>query len=108
MVRWANELYCDDYMMRRKQKIIRAVRAGKLKPGAYCIALSSNPENLFDIIRASEFLFPHYNNVETYVLGLAHGYDSAVAIVIDMIQEVYAATGEFDVRKYYRERWDLC
>ena len=43
-----------------------------------------------------------YKNVneEIYVVGLAKGRDEALNLVRDIIDEVYNATGGFDIREY--------
>ena len=39
-------------------------------------------------------------NEEIYVVGLAKGRDEALNLVRDIIDEVYNATGGFDIREY--------
>ena len=49
-------------------------------------------------------LQPHFKNKnvneEMYVVGLAKGRDEALNLVRDIIDEVYNATGGFDIREY--------
>lgn len=108
MIKWAKEMYFDQHVKTRKRRIIRAVKARRLMPGIYCIALSTNPENLLDVIRVDELKFPYYERQEIYVLGLALGRESAVTLVAQMIDEVYRNTGDVKVRDYYQDRWNLC
>lgn len=108
MIKWANQMYCDGHVEKRKKKIMRAIQDGKIEPRVYCITLSTNPENLFDIINVNEFKFPYYGNMDLYVLGLAIGRDSAISLVEQIINEVYQNTGDVKVREYYQDRWDIC
>lgn len=108
LIKWANQIYCDEHVKNRKKKIMRAISAGKIKPGVYCVTLSTNPENLFDIMNVNEFKFPYYGKIDIYVLGLARGHDSAISLVIQMLNEVYQNTGDVKVREYYQDRWELC
>lgn len=108
MIRWANKMYFDQALNLKKRRIMWAVKARRLMPGIYCIALSTNPENLLDIIRVDELRFPYYDRQEIYILGLTLGRDSAMKLVAQMVDEVYQKTGDVKVREYYQNRWDLC
>ena len=37
------------------------------------------------------------------IVGIAKGYDEAVQVTVSIIEEVYKATGAFDVRGYLAE-----
>lgn len=101
-------MYFDQHVEKRKKKIMRAIDTGKIRPGVYCITLSSNPQNLLDIINVNEFKFPYYGKIDIYALGLAFGRENAIILVMQMLDEVYQNTGDVKVREYYQDRWDLC
>lgn len=109
MIKWAKELYLDDHMKKRKVKAKAKMDDGKLSLGIYCIALASNPDNLFDIYDVNELNFPYYQNRDIYILGLSNSRKSAFSLVRDMIDEVYHKTGDVNiknVREYYGDWWD--
>ena len=108
MYRWAKKMYFDAHVKKRRRRIMCSMKAGKFMPGIYCIALSSNPENLLDIIEVNQFRFPYYKEQEIYVLGLAFGKMNAYDLVTQMIADVYEDTGDVKVREYYKNRWDVC
>ncbi len=108
MIKWANPLFCDKSVEKRKKQTIWAVKSGRIQYSLYCVTLSTNPENLFDIIHVNELKFPYYQKQEIYALGLAKGKDNAISLVMDMISEVYQNTGDVKVREYFQDRWDLC
>lgn len=102
MIKWYDNLYMDDVVQRKQKKIIQAINKEKPLFGTYCIAFASNKSNLFDIINVNELLFKHYKRNDIYIIGLAFGRDSAIEVMINMIQEIYQVSGEFDVRKYFK------
>ena len=75
--------------------------AGQLR--VYVITLSSNEENLLDIIPSRELLQRHYPKKGLYVVGLAGGYHEALELAGQIVSEVYFRTGGFDVRSYLRQ-----
>ncbi|NLK74085.1 MAG: hypothetical protein GX288_02200 [Clostridiales bacterium] len=101
MIRWVNQLYISDNLMKKKDKVIAAISCRKATFNIYCITFASQPRNLFDIIDANELLFPHYRNVDICIVGLAKGKENAIQLVQKMLEEIYYNTGEFDVRSYF-------
>lgn len=101
MISWSSHIYLGKSIKKRKDKIIASIDNGEPVYGIYCIALASNPENLFDIISAHELLYPHYKNSQNHIVGLAGGKMEAYDLVQEMLMEVYKKTGKFDVRTYF-------
>lgn len=102
MIKWADKLYLSkDIGSNRMKKIIKAIENGHLTFEVYCITFASNPNNLFDIINANEFLFSYYSRKELYVLGLATSKEEAKLLVKDMLTRVYTVSGEFKVREFF-------
>lgn len=101
MIKWYNNLYTDDIIGRKRDRIIKKIENNKLSFQVYCIAFASNKDNLFDIIDVNELLFDHYKRNTIYILGLTSSRESAFEGVRTMIDEVYKNTGAFNVREYY-------
>lgn len=102
MIKWANKIYCSEYIKENKKKnIMKAIEKGKLKFEIYCITFASNSNNLFDIINVNELLFPYYQRREMYILGIANSREEAKLVVMDMLIEIYQNTGDFKVREYF-------
>lgn len=108
MIIWADRMYYDRHVKRRKRKIMRTIQRGKIMPGIYCITLSSNPANLLDIVRLDCLRHSYKENESIYVLGLAFTKTSAVDMVMQMVDEVYRKTGDVKLREYYHDRWETC
>ncbi len=101
MISWASRLYVGDKAKKIQKKAIASISNRQATFGVYCIAFASHPDNLFDIFEANELLFPHYQNTEVHIVGLAKGKQEAVDLVQSMIMEVYNETGAFNVRAYF-------
>ncbi len=101
MIQWATSLYIGDKLKKKKSKAITSINDRRVTFGVYCIAFSSQPTNLFDIMDANELLFPHYRKSNIRIVGLANGKEEAINLVHDMLMEVYHNTGSFDVREYF-------
>lgn len=101
MIQWASRLFVGDKLKKRKDKAIASINNRRMTYDVYCIALASQPGNLFDIINANELLFPYYLKTDIRIVGLAKGREEAINLVQDMIMEVYRNTGAFNVRDYF-------
>lgn len=102
------EFYCDLYVsecwQKKKARIIRKLRANRVQPQVYVVALSQGSQNqleFFSGILLRQHVFAH---ADLFVIGIADGYDEALAMVRDITEEVYTVTGMTDLRKYILER----
>lgn len=102
MIKWYPDLYLDSITRKQVKKIKRKMEQGRKTVFYYCIALASNPNNLFDIIYTDELLFHYYRSKEIYIIGLASSRESAVHLVKDIVTELYENTGRFDARTYFQ------
>lgn len=99
-MRWYHKLYVGKTAKKKRYEIVWKVKhkAGML--GVYLITLASNEDNLLDIIDSSVILQPHYKKENLFVVGIALGYDEAVLLAADIIDELYKKTGEFQIRNF--------
>lgn len=104
MIKWAKNLFLSENITpKKKRKIIKDIEKGNLTFEVYCVTFASNPENLFDIMNANEFLFPYYDKKQLQVLGIALSKHEAFLLVKDMLDEIYTETGSFRVREYFKQ-----
>lgn len=101
-MKWYRKLYLGENAAKSKYKVFSRVRSNKFSYDTYLITLSSNNDNLLDIIPANMLLQPHFkkNRKDIYVVGIADGKDEAFMVVKDIIDDVYSNTGAFDIRGY--------
>ncbi|OYO51279.1 hypothetical protein C8E03_10137 [Lachnotalea glycerini] len=97
---WYRNLYVGETARKRKHEIVWKVKhkAGML--GVYLISLSSNQENLLDIIDSSMLIQPYYEKEDIFIVGIACGYDEALELTTRIIETLYKKTGDFKIRQY--------
>ena len=105
-MKWYENLYVGESIRHKTEKIKWKIRHNAGQVEIYVITLASNPSNLLDIIPAQELMQKAYPKKELYVIGLAHGYDEALEVVTQIIDEVYRETGGFAVAAYLRTKKD--
>lgn len=101
MIIWSKKLYFGKGVEKNSRKIMKRIEKHKLTKDIYCITFASNKDNLFDIVKASEFKFPHYEKVDIHIVGLSKGKEEAEDLLKTMIEEVYRETDGFAVRDYF-------
>jgi hypothetical protein len=96
-------LYTGPKLQKRKAKVLWKLRTGRPQPEVFVIALAKN-NDLFEIYHSGILKQKYYRKKENapYIMGIASGYSEAVDLVIEMITEVYTATGGYDVKTYYK------
>lgn len=101
---WYKNFYAGESIESKKEKVKWKIlhNAGQLD--IYVIALSSNPENLLDIIPAKELLQKAYPKQNMFVVGVDKGYDHAIELAGSIIMDVFQKTGNLNVRDYFLEQ----
>lgn len=100
-MQWAEHLYLSDRTAAKKETIIRKANRGVGMVSIYFIALASNPENLLDIFHGAYLKEPAFYRQNPYIVGIASGYDEALELTRQLIEDVYRETGAFRVREYF-------
>lgn len=101
---WYKEYYAGESIGPKKEKVKWKIihNAGQLD--VYVIALSSNPQNLLDIISSIELMQKAYPRQDMMVVGIDKGYDNAVNLAGRIIMDVFQKTGNLNIREYFLER----
>ncbi len=102
-MKWHEDLYMGKSIRRRQKKIKWKIMHNAWQFRVHIITLSSNQNNLLDIIPSRELLQKHYPKRDLYIVGLAGNYDEAVELAGRIVSDVYKKTGGFDVRDYIRQ-----
>ncbi|MDE7325006.1 MAG: hypothetical protein K2N63_01805 [Lachnospiraceae bacterium] len=102
MLTFRENLFVGESLKGKGEKLIPRIKKGKrLGKGVTMITYAANGRDLFDLIPAKEMKYPVRQKQELYVLGLAGSREEALALVQEMVMEVYRQTGDFDVRGYF-------
>ena len=102
-MKWLKNLYVSESIGDKANRIKWKIEHNAGTVRVYLIAFASNPDNLLDIVPSWNLLLRAYPKNEMKVIGLAKGYDDAVALVKDIIEETYRHTGTVDVWNYLKE-----
>lgn len=105
-MKWYENLYAGESIRNKLEKIKWKIRHNAGQIDIYVIGIASNPKNLLDIIPARELMQKGYPKKDLYIIGLAHGIDEAYEVVKQIIDEVYRATGGFDIVPYLQAKKD--
>lgn len=105
-MKWYDDLYVGSSIIKKTEKIKWKIRHNAGQIDIYVIALASNPQNLLDIIPAQELMQKAYPKKQLYVIGLARGFEEALEVVTQIIDEVYQKTGGFEVMPYLKSKKD--
>lgn len=104
---WYDDLYVGESIVHKINKINKIkwkIRHNAGQLDIYVIALASNRQNLLDIIPAQELMQRGYPKKGIHVIGVARGYDEAVAVAVSIVDEVYQRTGAFAIQSYLEEK----
>lgn len=101
MIVWSDKLYIGEQAEKNVKKIRKKLENGKLVPGMYLITKPSNESNLFDILPATELVFPYYKRTTLVVYGLAKGKDEAETLVLSMLEDVCREMGGLYCKEYF-------
>jgi len=103
MVIWGSKLYIGEQVGGKCDRIKKQLSAGKLVPGIFLITEPTNGENFFDVLPATELLFPYHKRRNIVVYGIAKGKEEALELVASMLEEMYRETGGVCSKEYWKE-----
>lgn len=102
MILWYRSLYMDEEVKKNPEKCKkRVLRRRPWKKSYYALLLAENPDNLFEIIGTGQLFFRRYDYLDMYVVGLAANYSEAVALLQQILEEIWHADASFAPRKYF-------
>lgn len=104
------KFYCDLYVSEcwqgKKAKIIRKLKANRIQPQVYVVALAQGSQNELEFF-SSILLKQHvFDSAEVFVVGIADGYDEALLMVRNITEEIYNASGDAGLHAYILKRQD--
>ena len=103
---WYDDLFVGESISpRRKKRIIRKINRRSILGGEYLLTLSSNPDNLIDIINAQVIRQRYYPRKDLVVIGLAGNYEEAMMLAGEIVSGIYAVQGNFKLREFFEKNW---
>lgn len=105
-MQFMGSLYVGEKLSSTEYKIVEKVHKGKVVPNLHLIVLSTNPDNMLDVIPEKEVMQKHYPKEKLRIVGIADGKKEALGLVQVMIQESLSETGSADVRDFLKRKWE--
>ena len=108
-MRYYKHLYLTEGLEKKKEKIIYVgvvstwVCVTNLFPW-FLFQKTVSERNQLEIYPTIQFKQPAFPEQELFVVGITKGYDEAVELVEQIVQEVYDQTGTCDIRSYILEK----
>lgn len=102
-MKFYRNLYLTENLKKKKYKMMWKLKSGSGMVNVYAITLASNGKDLLDIIHSAVTIQPAVRRRLPLVVGIASGYDGALALVEAIVKDVYERTGSYEVRKFFEE-----
>lgn len=97
----SSSLYVSDSLEKKKDKIIKKIKANKKFMKLYVITNAAHEDNLFDIYNYNQLFQKVFRNYyELTIYGIAKNQDEAFMLVEQMVQDCVTEAGNCDVSRY--------
>ena len=103
-MKWYQKLYIGEKLKKSSEQLIKNTQTGVGMPDVYLITLAANEKDLFDIFLADALLQPVLHGHCPLIVGAARGWHEAVELATGIALDAYRKNGDFDVRRFLRER----
>ncbi|WP_434311357.1 hypothetical protein [Hominifimenecus sp. rT4P-3] len=104
MISWMEQLYVGEGAQKNQKRIQEGIRQGKLLWNVYVLMLPTNPKNQLDILSSNYLVQPYYKNQALTVVGLAKGYEEALTVLMQIVDDARKETGSVDLKAYLAAR----
>ncbi len=100
---WSDKLYVGDGVKVTYKAIIADINISRFSDikNEYVIVLAQNRNNLLELIPIKELELAYYQEIELFAVGIAADKGEATELVRCIMEDVYNAQGNVDVRKYF-------
>lgn len=103
--------YADDLLLTKKtevrlDKIKKCIetRAGMI--GTVLIALSSNENDVFELIPCYMFKTRFYTQIDLFVCGIAENNGTAYEMIEDLIKEYIDSKSDITMKEYFNRKFN--
>lgn len=104
MLNWYKKLYVGDNAKKKKKQLIFKINVGAGVFDVYLITFACNPQNQLEIFLANELKQKARRKYCPMIIGLCCGYDEALEMTRELVEEAYRETGIPDVRKWLENK----
>jgi len=106
MVIYADDLYLTKKTEKRLSKIKQSIKTRSGMLGTVVIALSSNDNDVFELIPCFMFKTKIYSKIDLFVCGIAENKEAAYDLIEKMISEYLVNGRGFSMKEYYNKKYN--
>ncbi len=101
---WSDKVYVGEGVEQMRTELRRDIDAGNVSKykKEYALVLAFNPLNLLELIPVKELSLDYYRESKLFLLGLAADKAEATELVRRIMEDVFHAQGNTDVRAFFQ------
>lgn len=103
-MRYFKHLYLTERAREKKEGIIRKLEDNSIQFSVYLLFCREEEKTWLEICHAGLFLQSRYPKEQGKIAGIALGYEEALELLLEMVQDAYQNTGNADVCAYLKAR----
>ena len=100
-MKWYKNLYVGKNAEKIKYKAFGRIKRGAFSPNLFLVIIANHKDNILDIVPSIQFKQSYFKskrvNDRIYVVGIAKGYEEALSLVTQIVEDTYKNTGGFNV-----------
>ena len=97
---WCRHLYMGEHARKKRYTIVHNIKAGKMLYDVYVVVLPQTEHNQLELVNANQLLAPWHRKSILRIVGIAIGYEEALALLEKMFLDAYRQTGEYNPRLF--------
>lgn len=102
-MKWYQTLYYGDGKSRTYKKRVQQIKNQELLPDTWIIALAQTESDLLEYYPSWQLLMPWMQDADPKIVGIAFGEPEAIEIIQHILEDVWAAAGDLQVKKYFKQ-----
>lgn len=103
-MQWCKNLYVTEDVAAKKKKILHKMKKNKLQFSVYAITIPLGASGIMEVYPAYVLIQKIYRKQPVLVIGLAESREKAWELAGKIAMDCYEKNGDFDVRRYIKER----
>lgn len=103
-MRYFKNLYLTERAKEKKETIIRKLEDNSIQFSVYLLLCREGERMTLEICHAGMFLQAWYPREQVKIAGMAVGYEEALELLVEIVEDAYQNTGNADVCSYLKAR----
>lgn len=102
MIRWLEPLFVSESAVKEQKRLVKRIKKRRGLLDIYVLMMPANDEDQLEIMNANYLLQPWYQKRDVTIVGLAKTKQSAVELLIRMVDEAVKSQGTPDIKSYLK------